>query len=63
MGAHSYPARVFPGKRLGGHMGVETKTYKNLELVKIDAENNLLFIKGAVPGAANGRIIVRKQHG
>ena len=44
-------------------MGVETKTYKNLELVKIDAENNLLFIKGAVPGAANGRIIVRKQHG
>ena len=63
MGAHSYPGRVFPGKKLGGHMGVDKKTYKNLELVKIDAENNLLFIKGAVPGATNGRIIVRKQNG
>ncbi len=63
MGAHSYPARVFPGKKLGGHMGVDQKTVKNLELVKIDVENNLLFIKGAVPGAANGKIIVRKQNG
>jgi large subunit ribosomal protein L3 len=63
MGAHSYPGRVFPGKKLGGHMGVDNKTCKNLELVKIDAENNLLFIKGAVPGATNGRIIVRKQNG
>jgi len=63
LGAHSYPGRVFPGKKLPGHMGVDQKTVKNLELVKIDAENNLLFIKGAVPGAANGKIIVRKQHG
>lgn len=63
MGAHSYPGRVFPGKKLGGHMGVDRKTVKNLELVKIDAENNLLFIKGAVPGASNGKIIVRKQNG
>jgi large subunit ribosomal protein L3 len=63
MGAHSYPARVFPGKKLGGHMGVDQKTVKNLELVKIDVENNLLFIKGAVPGASNGKIIIRKQHG
>ncbi len=63
LGAHSYPARVFPGKKLPGHMGVERKTVKNLELVKIDAENNLLFIRGAVPGASNGKIIVRKQNG
>ncbi len=63
MGAHSYPGRVFPGKKLGGHMGVDRKTVKNLELVKIDVENNLLFIKGAVPGASNGKIIVRKQNG
>ena len=63
MGAHSYPGRVFPGKKLGGHMGVDRKTVKNLELVKIDVENNLLFIKGAVPGASDGRIIVRKQNG
>jgi len=63
MGAHSYPGRVFPGKKLGGHMGVDRKTVKNLELVKIDVENGLLFIKGAVPGASNGKIIVRKQNG
>jgi len=63
MGAHSYPGRVFPGKKLGGHMGVDRKTVKNLELVKIDVENSLLFIKGAVPGASNGKIIVRKQNG
>ena len=63
LGAHSYPARVFPGKKLPGHMGVDRKTVKNLELVKIDAENNLLFIKGAIPGASNGKIIVRKQNG
>jgi large subunit ribosomal protein L3 len=63
MGAHSYPARVFPGKRLGGHMGMDTQTTKNLELVKIDLENGLLFIKGAVPGGTNGRVIVRKQNG
>ncbi len=63
MGAHSYPARVFPGKRLGGHMGVEQKTYKNLEVVKVDVEKNLLFIKGALPGGTNAKVIVRKQHG
>lgn len=63
MGAHSYPGRVFPGKKLGGHMGMDRKTVKNLELVKIDVENGLLFIKGAVPGASNGKVIVRKQNG
>lgn len=61
MGAHTYPARVFPGKRLGGHMGNAQVTVKNLELVKIDSEKNLLFIRGAVPGPKNGKVIVRKQ--
>jgi large subunit ribosomal protein L3 len=63
LGAHSYPARVFPGKKLPGHMGVDRKTVKNLEVVKVDAENGLIFIRGAVPGAKSGKVIVRKQNG
>ncbi|MBP5187858.1 MAG: 50S ribosomal protein L3 [Fibrobacterales bacterium] len=60
LSAHSYPARVFPGKRLGGRMGTDNVTVRNLELVKIDAEQNLLFVKGAVPGPVSGLIKVRK---
>lgn len=60
IGANSYPARVFPGKKLGGRMGGESVTVRHLEIVKIDAEQNLLFVKGAVPGPANGLIKVRK---
>jgi large subunit ribosomal protein L3 len=63
LGAHSYPARVFPGKKLPGHHGVDQKTVKNLEVVRIDVETGLIFIKGAVPGATNARVIVRKQNG
>jgi large subunit ribosomal protein L3 len=63
LGAHSYPARVFPGKKLPGHMGVDQKTVKNLEIIRVDVESGLIFIKGAVPGAANGKVIVRKQNG
>lgn len=47
------PARVFKGTRMAGHMGFDTVTVKNLELIEIDPKNNLLFIKGAVPGARN----------
>lgn len=47
------PARVFKGTRMAGHMGFDTVTVKNLELIAIDPKNNLLFIKGAVPGARN----------
>lgn len=50
------PARVFKGTRMAGHMGVDTVTVKNLELVAIDPKNNLLFIKGAVPGARNSLV-------
>jgi large subunit ribosomal protein L3 len=63
LGAHSYPARVFPGKKLPGHHGVEQKTVKNLEVVKVDVESGLIFIKGAIPGATNAKVIVRKQNG
>jgi large subunit ribosomal protein L3 len=60
LGAHTYPGRVWPGQKLGGHMGVQAHTYKNLELVQVDVERNLLFIKGAIPGANQGKVIVRK---
>ena len=54
-------ARVFKGKRMGGHMGDDRVTVKNLELIEIDQENNLLFIKGAVPGARNGLLMISAE--
>lgn len=54
MGACSSPSRIFKGKALPGHMGAEQVTVQNLEIVKIDAENNLIAIKGAVPGPKGG---------
>jgi large subunit ribosomal protein L3 len=57
-GQRQSPGRVFKGKKMPGQMGNETVTAQNLELVKIDVERNLLLIKGAVPGAAGGVVIV-----
>ncbi len=53
------PGRVFKGKKMAGHMGVERVTTQNLEVVRVDAERNLLLIKGAVPGAAGGIVMIR----
>ena len=53
------PGRVFKGKKMAGHMGDERVTTQNLEVVRVDAERNLLLIKGAVPGAAGGAVVVR----
>ncbi|TSE29416.1 50S ribosomal protein L3 [Tepidimonas charontis] len=53
------PGRVFPGKRMTGHMGAETVTTQNLDVVRVDAERQLLLIKGAVPGAKGGFVTVR----
>lgn len=53
------PGRVFKGKKMAGQMGNVRSTTKNLEIVRVDSERNLLLIKGAVPGAAGGRVIVR----
>ncbi len=53
------PGRVFPGKRMTGHMGDVTCTTQNLEIARVDAERQLLMVKGAVPGAKNGQVIVR----
>lgn len=59
IGQRQSPGRVFKGKKMGGHMGVDRVTALNLDLVKIDNERNLLLVKGAVPGATNGEVIVR----
>ena len=53
------PGRVFPGKRMTGHMGDVTVTTQNLEVARIDTERQLLLIKGAVPGAKNGQVVVK----
>ncbi|CAM5195240.1 50S ribosomal protein L3 [Oligella ureolytica] len=53
------PGRVFPGKRMAGHMGDVTRTVQNLDIVRVDAERGLIMVKGAVPGHKNGNIVVR----
>jgi len=52
------PGRVFPGKRMTGHLGDDTVTVQNLEIARIDAERNLLLVRGAVPGAKGGKVFV-----
>jgi large subunit ribosomal protein L3 len=59
IGQRQTPGRVFPGKRMSGHMGVKRRTIENLQVVRVDAERNLLLIRGAVPGAPGGQVIVR----
>lgn len=61
MGACSNPGRVMKGKKLPGHMGVVKVTVQNLEVVKVDAENNLILLKGAVPGAKGGLVTIRNS--
>ena len=53
------PGRVFPGKKMSGHMGDETVTTQNLDIVRVDEARQLLLVKGAVPGAKNGHVVVR----
>lgn len=59
MGACSSPSRIFKGKGMPGHLGAEKVTILNLEVVKVDAENNLIAVKGAIPGPRNGIVTVR----
>jgi len=60
IGAGTTPGRVFKGTRMGGHMGDEKVTVKKLTVVRVDVERNLILVKGAVPGARNGLLIVQK---
>jgi large subunit ribosomal protein L3 len=60
IGASSYPSRVIKGMRAAGHMGVDRVTTRNLRVVKVDADNHLLLVRGAVPGARGGYVVIRK---
>lgn len=59
MGSSSSPSKIFKGKKLAGHMGSEAVTVQNLEIVRVDAENNLILVKGAVPGPKKSIVTVR----
>jgi large subunit ribosomal protein L3 len=60
IGASSFPSRVLPGMRMAGHMGAARVTVRNLEVIDVDAEDNLLVVKGAVPGPNGGYVVVRR---
>lgn len=63
IGASAYPSRVIKGKRLPGHMGAERVTVKNLTVLGHDAEENLIWVKGAVPGSTNGYVMLKTAPG
>ncbi|MFR4144350.1 MAG: 50S ribosomal protein L3 [[Clostridium] leptum] len=58
IGSCSDPSRVYPGKKMAGHLGSERVTVQNLQVVKVDAENNLIAIKGAIPGSNGGTVVI-----
>lgn len=60
IGASSFPSRVFPGMRMAGQMGTQQVTVRNLEIVQVDAEDNVLMVKGAVPGPNGSYVLVRR---
>ena len=59
-GQRQDPGKVFKGKKMAGHMGDKLRTIQNLEIIKTDLENNLLFLKGSIPGSKNSEVIVKK---
>ena len=59
IGQNQTPGRVFPGKKMSGHMGNKNRTSVNLEVVRVDAERNLILVKGNVPGSKGGNVIVK----
>src|SRR5690606_1123389 len=61
IGQNQSPGRVFKGKKMSGHLGQARTTLANLEVVRVDAERNLLLVKGAVPGAVTGRVLVKPE--
>jgi large subunit ribosomal protein L3 len=61
IGASAYPSRVLKGMRAPGHMGAERVTIRNVKVVRVDTENHLLVVRGAVPGAGGGYLIISKQ--
>jgi large subunit ribosomal protein L3 len=61
IGASSYPSRVMPGMRMGGQLGHTRVTVRNLEVIEVDTEDNVLVVKGAVPGPNGGYVLVRRS--
>ncbi|MFN7950080.1 MAG: 50S ribosomal protein L3 [Blastocatellia bacterium] len=61
IGASAFPSRVIKGTRMAGHMGVERKTIKGLKVVRINADENLIMIKGAVPGPTGAYVLIKKR--
>ena len=60
IGASSFPSRVVKGMRMAGHMGADRVTVRNMKVLRVDAENNLLLVEGAVPGGPNSVVVIRK---
>ena len=58
IGQRQFPGRVFPGKRMAGHLGDARRTTQSLEVIRVDADKNLMLVKGAVPGHRDGRLVV-----
>lgn len=63
IGNHSYPARVFPGKKMPGHYGAAKSTVRNLAVIRVDEESNLLVVRGSIPGPNNAIVFVREAVG
>jgi large subunit ribosomal protein L3 len=61
IGSSAFPSRVLKGMRAAGHMGADTVTQRNMTIVRVDAENNILVVKGSVPGASGGYVVIRKK--
>ena len=61
IGASAFPSRVLKGMRAGGHMGQDQVTVRNLKVIRVDGEKNILLVRGAVPGANDGYVVIRKK--
>ena len=60
-GQNQDPGKVFKGKKMAGHMGNKIRTIQNIEIIKSDSENNLLYLKGSIPGAKNSEVLIKKS--
>ena len=60
-GQRQDPGKVFKGKKMAGHMGDKIRTIQNIEVIKTDRENNLLYLKGSIPGSKNTEVLIRKS--
>ena len=60
-GQNQDPGKVFKGKKMAGHMGDKIRTIQNIEVIKTDKENNLLYLKGSIPGSKNSEVLIRKS--